>query len=580
MRPNFYLMTVCGTALAISNPAVALGQNTQQPRETQARQARTTTTQQNADARNPASVLRNLEGLWKIEVRVNEALWNMRNDEGTWSRPDGTDRNSLDRDGLNERDGLERDNRTQRDLDDRTDGQNRDTIDRTGTPTADEPEILKPVGDRPAYQDDANQPADRTTTGRPTTDRTTGRTGDDNMDNLRSVSEVQDTRMVEAKTLHGAAETEIIMGGNILQQRSFLENGLDDTSAGASDRDRRAGSARINASDAMQTLSYISFDEARGTYSAVFMCDEKGMMHFDSGRYDATTNRIVFNGRDAAYGSPSYRGYDSTGTDRDNRDEDGQLRDGYTDRSYPDADRDGRNSDDPNRSNPATNDGDLDREPATTGRDAADSDRSDRDNDAATDRRTAAQRDADRDSSTTQPRSTDSARVTRGPEDKPVYVVAPSHGNDLDNVSVVLELIGDDQYRVTMYQGAAGNWNAGDMESRVNANPNDRDTTNRAAADRDNADRNTADRDNLDRDNSDRDASDRDNSDRDDASRTPAERDAAARDNNTRQPTDSSRAGANDSNMIASNVVYQATFTRATGSEESSYRQMFEDADR
>ena len=458
MRRSFYLTTICGTALALSTPAIA--QNAR-PSDNENR----VRTAQPRSATNPEaeSILRRLEGLWTVEMRVNEALWNMS------------------------------------------------------------------TGDRSAWSDRDN---------RPTTGRDNAPQGQPNSYDAGA--------KVEPRTLQGAAETSLVMDGKILRERAFINNTMG--ASGSSDADRRTGATRIEPSGSMSTLSFISFDERNGTYSAVFMSSKDGMMQFDSGRFDASANRIVFEGRQHAPATLGYRAPEG--------DPAGQLDREFIDDSYPNKPAAPGTSDRDNKS--------PDRNPDRTEHDGADHDQpadrpaTDR---PTTDRNTPTPVDSDRTTTdrsttdrTTQPDKVQPGKVQpakQGDEpEKPYwennspdgrtpgsvqpgdarpanrsnlnpggdYVVVPSNSAP---VRVVLELLGSDQYRVTMYQGPSVEWSDNRPADGVNANPNSRDNTKRPG---------------------------------------------------TNQPD----AKGPSTSTLAGNVVYQATFTRATGADATAYRQMFD----
>lgn len=506
MRRSFYLTTICGTALALSAPALA---QDAKPSETQA-QTRTVQTR-SATKTDAQSILRRLEGLWSIEVRVNEALWNMKGVErDNWSNRNDPKRSTTNREDLTnhtiDHNRQAENDRTQPDSD-------RPTIDRTN---------------RPAHAYDGSQP-------------------------------------VQSRTMRGAADTSLIMGGKILRERAFINNTMDASSSASGEQDRRTGAARINPSSSMNTLSFISFDEGSGTYSAVFMSSKDGMMHFDSGEYDASRNRIVFEGRRDRNDSV-YRG-------RTNASPDGRIGDDFIEDSYPgksDApSTTDRDLNDPNAVNPRPSDRTnrdtdgrttADRDRTTTDRNTPDPIERDR---TTTDRTTTDRNPVDRTSQPEQDRpvrendldqkpywenNTPDGRkpgATQPDADRPSnnrsglnpggdYVVVPAHGQ---NVRVVLELLSNDQYRVTMYEGGSIEW-SDSTNNRVNTNPASHDATNR-------------------------DGTGRTTTDGHNANRTSADQPDANRVNTT---------------MLAGNVVYQATFTRATGADATAYRQMF-DAD-
>jgi len=470
MRRSFYLTTICGTALALSAPAIA-----QNARPTDNENRVRTAQPRNATNTDAESVLRRLEGLWSVELRVNEALWNMTTrDRSAWS----------DRQGDSHRDGV-----------------------------TDRERVVNPEGDdlnrQPVHAHDRAEP----------------------------------------RTMTGVAETSLIMDGKILRERAFINNNLNSSSS-APDPDRRSGAVRIDPSSSMSTLSFISFDEPSGTYSAVFMSSKDGMMHFDQGRFDASSNRIVFEGRrdsqDGVYRGP--RGANPSGRIDGEFIEDSypnkSATPGSGDRDHDDrTDRDGVDHDrpsDPNTTDRNTTDRNtptpIDRDRTTTDRPVTDRDRS------TTERanqpegvRPASQDEKDekpywenntpdgRRPGTAQPDATrPNDRSSRNADS--AYVVVPSNS---ENVRVVLELLGSDQYRVTMYQGPSIDW------STDAANPNHRDDANTT----------------------------RDNS-------------------NTNRPTAQPDANAMNERTLAGNVVYQAIFTRANGADATAYRQMFDSSGR
>ncbi|MEZ6235433.1 MAG: hypothetical protein R3B68_14700 [Phycisphaerales bacterium] len=342
------LFLACGAAAALLAPgALAQSQNQPGSRNDQNRQSQTNqpgqqrTTQQpgqfdNRDARNDApSILQRLEGVWRVEMRVNPAVWSNRQN---WN----ADRMNNDaiRDPM--RDGTERTNPS------------------ATTPSRDNP-------NQPSSRDGARNPAGSNTgdgMNQPGS-RTNPSAQDQNrQDRFNDRDNAMHNSLASGQsTFYGIAQTSLIMDGNIMQERLNIM-GADPSQTGLTpatspsttrdadranqnrsnpggttnnqDRDARVpgdanrvpgfnqnpegfdrddqqpmqsfdseqfrqewtrNAARWSREDAVaECLSFISFDPDTQTYSAVFMNSIDGSMHQCSGTYDASSRRIVFEG--------------------------------------------------------------------------------------------------------------------------------------------------------------------------------------------------------------------------------------------------------------------------------------------
>ncbi len=100
-------------------------------------------------------------------------------------------------------------------------------------------------------------------------------------------NERDDERKTEGETIRfsGVAENQLVLDDTVLRQRIVMAGG--------------SGATRGSATSTISGLSFFAFDPERDRYEAVFMRSD-GTMHTDTGKYDARSKRIVFDGREPA----------------------------------------------------------------------------------------------------------------------------------------------------------------------------------------------------------------------------------------------------------------------------------------
>ncbi len=97
----------------------------------------------------------------------------------------------------------------------------------------------------------------------------------------------------------GFAQNRVLLNGNVLEEHVIVP-GMGHGEAQKPDAVRPAqpGGAvpAINAADAFQGLMVLSFDDSTRTYGLAFIDSTMGRMHYATGEFDATTKRLTFNG--------------------------------------------------------------------------------------------------------------------------------------------------------------------------------------------------------------------------------------------------------------------------------------------
>jgi len=276
------LLCVCGAAAAIiSAPALAQqGTTPSTPRPDASRQPANTTpsnpTPQQRDAMgqpgatNTADVLSRLEGVWKVEVSMNES----------WSKASGMK-------GDKSKDGMSR-------------------------PDANRPDANRPDANRDPANNDANRPA-----GTQPGDK--DRDGMNPSDAQRTDRDSQTGRpagmtSTDSKSFTGYAERRLVLGENILQESIVIpamgHDGMKQDNPANRPQDTMRTSDDQNA---FRGMSFLSFNEENDTYRIIFMDSKHNDIHVDSGEFDASRSRIVFHGEsDKSWKSDS--SHKTTGT--------------------------------------------------------------------------------------------------------------------------------------------------------------------------------------------------------------------------------------------------------------------------
>lgn len=100
--------------------------------------------------------------------------------------------------------------------------------------------------------------------------------------------------LAQGLQMEGFSERKLILGDNVLEEHCYIPD-----MAKIIDGERQPGenpTMRID-NDTFEGLSLLSFSPEDGTYEIVFVDGKSGKMHYDTGSFDATMNRIVFEGK-------------------------------------------------------------------------------------------------------------------------------------------------------------------------------------------------------------------------------------------------------------------------------------------
>jgi hypothetical protein len=254
----------CGLAMSITTAGAAMAQQEQprpsQPTTTRPVQPITTPSQPDRTTDRTLTttgaapqLLRDLEGVWRVEVKVNPEFWELKH-----SGPPG----------------LKRDGEMDRDRDDKT----------------------TPGADRPGDTNKLNQPGQPDRPGQPT--------DPDNPDRVKDPFK-RDTSptgtqpgLTDAKTFIGYAETRLVLGNHILQQ-SIVVPDMQHSGAGRTAPNLNAPNEipTTTTGDMFRGMSFLAFDEGSKEYTAVFMDSRRGQIHCDRGNYDESNRKLVFEGK-------------------------------------------------------------------------------------------------------------------------------------------------------------------------------------------------------------------------------------------------------------------------------------------
>lgn len=397
------LSTVCGTILSI----VSLAQtNTTQDRTRDTdRQGHNRTTMQDggagrstdpqrgansANIASAESVLRDMEGVWKVDVRINPAAWShMGGDKSNkmkQDRPSGSDAR------------------------------------RTTTTDKDRPSSERDSGS--TSDPDAPHDLEKETDDHGRTDQ-----GRKKIQTNTTMREVQPGESQFSKTsFSGYAQTKRVLGENVLQETIVLPDMKQKMPGGSKTDDRRTASDdSLSEDNDFRGITMLTFDEHSNTYSIAFVDNCSGRIFHDTGTYDASSRRIVFNGKDVGERGNSGMNRDSgaSNTDASRNRRDGATTSGNTNNN--------RNTTDSGE-NRTTTDNNTDRTTTSNNRNTTNNN---------TNRTT-----TDNNRSTTDANTGADRPQAHYHDDGAGY-----HGSrDMDDVRVVLELIGKNQYRATMYK--------------------------------------------------------------------------------------------------------------------------------
>jgi hypothetical protein len=266
------LAVACGTIMSVMVAGQLVAQQEQptktpgQPDRTPATTPATPTYGSNTNLKAP-SILRDMEGVWRVEVQCGSEFSRMEHGkEGVDTRMKPAEPNRIN--DPNQPDANKREN------DYKTPGQPANENDR------DNPNRIKDPLQR-------SQP------------------GENN------------ASLMGSKTYVGYAETQLVLGDNILQQRivipEMMRTGSGRTGAAIAPdntntnnvgngnnttRTTTSPALGANSDEMFRGLSFISFDEGTQQYHCVFMDSRSGSMHCDSGTYNDSEKRLVFNGKE------------------------------------------------------------------------------------------------------------------------------------------------------------------------------------------------------------------------------------------------------------------------------------------
>ncbi|HZW10264.1 MAG TPA: hypothetical protein VFF69_10215 [Phycisphaerales bacterium] len=382
------LICVCGSSVALGLTS-ASAQNT----TTTERQSGTlSNTPQAGSAENVDQILEQRQGVWRVDVMLNEAFWSkMGSGHSTTTTTTGVDQRYIT---PGER-GLGGDTAT------KTTGQ---TGTQTGTQTnkpADTTHTEKDDPSNPWFKDSGENKQDAATTGR------TGQSGQQAGQTGQTM-----TSQPGMKHLSGYAECDMVLGDDVLHERIVVPTAGEDLGIPSDGQQDTTPPSDMTGGEGFRGITMISFNQDSKTYDMVMLSNHYEGIKYDTGIYDAQRNRVVFRGQaDKSSGS--------TGMSDPSRTTDWQTK--PSDRPA---------SDDAWRTDPS--------------RDQPDSLRQDRELDRETDPSTDTL--IDPDISPTDPSATRTQPLTD------TYSKPMQRG--FENVIVVLEVVDDNTQRVTMYDAS------------------------------------------------------------------------------------------------------------------------------
>jgi len=289
-------LAAAGAVALITLPATTLGQQRTDQDRNDRRMSQRDSGQDRAGSKDIASILASMEGMWRIEVRMDHEAWQK-----------ASSRDSNDRLG-----------RHQRDRHGSSDGD----------PTTGDGQARVP----------------QSSSGQKNQDRTHDA---DDSSSYSSSSRDVDSSLV---TWSGVADTSVILGETILRERFYLVPGeagrmrgdgssnVQGTEDRHSDRSRDRGADDRSAEDwskgadgkAMRGLAFFDLDPETDTYQTVFMNDRTKCIKTDQGRYEVQGRKIVFHGRideHAGNGQRSWSSGRERGDEGDRNQRGGQQRD-------------------------------------------------------------------------------------------------------------------------------------------------------------------------------------------------------------------------------------------------------------
>lgn len=464
---------------------------------------------------DPTSILKGLEGMWRVDMRINPAQWDLSQaragQNGTGQTP-GVDRSSNDG--------------------------------RPGTP----PSTDQPRTTTPSNPSDPNRPG---SSGNTSGNNTGNNTGNNSGNNAATDAMAYSDGVAS----QGYCEKRWVLGGEILQESSVIPDlgavmtpGMDTngtspatgtTPASTPSQTGRPSIEALEAGRMFQGLSFLSFDEATQRFDFVCMDTRQSGIHHATGTFDASTNRIEFDIQDVMGGSESGMGERMDGSMR-------RGNDGY---STPATQPGAHDPNDPNRPQ------------ATPGANPTNAANPSTQNPART---TPGQ--------PTRPAQPEQAN----PAQQQMYEIrANNAGHGMGGtMHVVVEILSPDQHRVTMYRGNSGQiWSDQPMSPGGNSGSNGNNSGNNVAPGTDpSRTRQTGSNGQPSTTPSTAPSTNPSSNPTTSANNPPTGQSPSSQPNglNSEQTRLAERYGA---------VIWQATYTRVDGAEASRYRQFIQRAD-
>lgn len=252
---NTRLLLACGTIMSVMT-AGALAQNEQPSKPTQPIPDRPviepvfpTTPSKTTTSTSAPDILRQMEGVWRVEIQCNHDHWN--------------------KDGMN-------------------------TPNRMSQPNS-QPNP-RPVD--PSRPNDPLKPTDQDRTN-PTQPTDPSKPADPN-----NPDKIQDpfkrnqpgVNSGELKQYVGYAETKLILGGNVLQEKIIIPDMLATGSGKTPGRIDGSPTTVPSSADSnmFRGLGLISFDPGSQQYHCVFVDSRSGQMHHHTGSYNESEKKLVF----------------------------------------------------------------------------------------------------------------------------------------------------------------------------------------------------------------------------------------------------------------------------------------------
>lgn len=269
------------------------------------------TIQQDRERAAATNILTSLEGIWKVNVRVNRTQWDALDRMGQHrTDPDrpGTDR------GLDSTNPDQRDDRNPRERDAEREDTERD----------------RQNGTREQARRDREQIQERRERGQEQSGRDRDGANPSRSDASRSGG---------IESADGMARSHAILGGDILRTKVIFGTGTATQptttrqAPDSQDRDAERNPRRDNDRDSvqrngtstttpmsatdtrnLQSMSFLGYDQNSGEYNLALMTGKSGSIHYFTGKYDQAERRIIFKSVDSSPVSTSTTDRRSTTT--------------------------------------------------------------------------------------------------------------------------------------------------------------------------------------------------------------------------------------------------------------------------